>query len=145
MITILVSLRACITDVYENSLSELVLNPYRYPNNYQVKVDALIAQKANFNIDDLLYQKLKAHYATLQGNIELAIKLYTSIDYNTKVIFNENLRWGGSCIQDIDSYIDKTNNLTIWSSRYGLNPDSVLQNFMSVKSSLIEYGWEWNC
>lgn len=130
--------------VYENSLSELVLNPYRYPWDYQVKVDALIAQKANFNIDDLLYQKLKAHYATLQGNIELAIKLYTSIDYNTKVIFNENLRWGGSCIQDINSYIEKANNLTRWSSRYGLNPDSVLQNFISVKSSLIEYGWEWN-
>ena len=130
--------------VYENSLCELVLNPYRYPNNYQIQVDALIAQKANFNIDDLLYQKLNAHYETLKGNIELALKLYTSIDYNTEVCFNEESSWGESCIHDINSFINQTKNPMYSSSSYEFVPDIVLQHFMYVKDSLIEFGWDWN-
>lgn len=130
--------------VYENSLCELVLNPYRYPLDYQVKVDALIAQKANFYIDDLLYQKLNAHYETLKGNIELALKLYTSIDYNTEVRFNEESNWGESCIHDINSFINQTKNPMYSSSSYEFVPDIVLQNFISVKDSLIEFGWDWN-
>ncbi|MBE6231185.1 MAG: hypothetical protein E7117_02325 [Bacteroidales bacterium] len=130
--------------VYENSLCELVLNPYRYPLDYQVKVDALIAQKANFYIDDLLYQKLNAHYETLKGNIELALKLYTSIDYNTEVRFNEESSWGESCIHDINSFINQTKNPMYSSSSYEFVPDIVLQHFMYVKDSLIEFGWDCN-
>ena len=135
----------CNMQVYENSLSELVLNPYKSTSLYHARAEKLISLKENFNIDSLLYKKLVAHYETIRGNIELALSYYLSVNYKTKVNFNtKELKWGESCIYDINSYIDKTNNLTNWSSRYELNPDTVLQNFLSVKSSLIEYGWEWN-
>jgi virulence-associated protein VapD len=131
-------------EVYKNSLSELVLNPYNYPLNYKVKVDTLIAQKANFDIDNLLYKKLIAHYETIKGNTELALNYYLAVNYETMVKFDtEELKWGETCVKDINSYINLTKNLKHWSSSYELNPDTVLQNFMSVKGLLIESGWKW--
>ena len=136
------------TEVYENSMRELLLRPYNYPYSFLECVEALISLKSNYNISELLYKKLLAHYEVIKGNIDIAISYYISFNYNIEVDFDDkNQLWGHSCINDINSYINQSFDVNKhWHesyNKYGLVPDNILQNFLLVKDSLIGHGWNW--
>lgn len=88
--------------VYENSLRKLVLYPYGYgmKARYIERIEALILRKEAFSISDLLFKQLLAHYETIKGNVEYALSIYLSIDYDTKI---DSSTWGKSCLSDINA------------------------------------------
>ena len=141
----------CINDfqninVYKDSLKELILNPCRYSKKvrYHERVETLLTKRNKFPINDLLFLKLRAHYETIKGNIEEALNLYHSIDYNFRVDYDEFASiWGHSCIKDINSYIKQTENLVDSRDIKEISPKDLRQNFSTIKDMLIVKGWSW--
>lgn len=141
----------CINDfqninVYKDSLKELILNPCRYSKKerYHERVETLLTKRNKFPINDLLFLKLRAHYETIKGNIEEALNLYHSIDYNFRVDYDEFASiWGHSCIKDINLYIKQTENLEDSRDIKEISPKDLRQNFSTIKDMLIVKGWSW--
>lgn len=133
-------------EVYENSLCELVMNPYKYSMHYVDRVDYLLSIMPEQEKNSLISKGNIANYEVVKGNINTAFDLYTSIPFDKIMLETENQKylWGNVCIDDINKLIQiyQEENSANWDN--DITPSKVVENFTKIKSMLIEYGWKWN-
>ena len=131
--------------VYQNSLAELVMNPHIYKYKYFDRVDYLLKIMPDYEKKTLITQGNMANYEVIKGNIVKALDLYKSVSFD-QVIYESNEKtfiWGKVCIDDIERYInefkDKENN----NNEHGVVFSKMVEDFIQIKSLLIQAGWEW--
>ena len=80
-------------EVYENSLCELVMNPYKYSMHYVDRVDYLLLIMPEQEKNSLISKGNIANYEVVKGNINTAFDLYTSIPFNKIMLETENQKY----------------------------------------------------
>ena len=133
-------------NVYENSLAELIMEPYQYKEGFYDRVDYLLSIMPLKERDSYLSKGNIANYEVIKGNLDKAIEMYLSIPFDSVIAQSEDIvmLWGNTCMEDIDRFIYESKNRESENNMCDINPSKIVENFTKIKSMLIEYGWKWN-
>lgn len=133
-------------NVYLNSLNEVILHPNNYRWNFFLNVDYILSKISDIEKKHWVYDKLLAHYMTIKGKFTQALEYYISKEYRRLVAYKDTTHnWGDLCTKEIQNFIDMFIKEKDYNSQSDndLSPSKLVENFIKIKSMLIEYGWKW--
>lgn len=132
------------SDVYQNSLAELIMDANNYKLHFYESVDYLLKIMPECEKNSLLSKGNIANYEVFKGNLDGAFDTYTSTPQNDIIENCEGKTWMQVCINDIEQFINDYKDKSDSSYNYDIVPSKVVENFTKIKTMLIQAGWEWN-